>query len=657
MERNAGVILSHGLWQRRFGGDPRVVGRSITLNDRATTVVGVLPPSFDFATTFTPASPVDMIVPFPITPETDRWGNTLAVLARLKPGVSIRQAQAELDVINDRIRRAHPEQWPFGAKVTGLQDQLTGRFRRALLVLLSAVGAVLVIACANLSSLLLVRAAGRRKEVAIRSALGAGRWRLVRQMLTESLFIGICGAALGIALAFLPVHYVGSIRAVSIPLLRTVGIDITALLFALAAALATGFLCGIVPALQISGSSESAVLGETGRGLTESRRTAWMRTSFVVSEIALACVLLAGAGLLIRSFLRVLDVDLGFRPDGAAAWRIETGGRYSKPEQLTAFYDRLVHAVEAVPGVESAGITDALPLSRDRSWGIFVRGVVYRRGEEPDAHPRLIDSRYIRTMRIPLLAGRDLSPHDTAQSEKVVLLNEKAARLLWPGQDPVGRMVVINGDRRVVGVVGNVRHQALEEEGGLEAYLPITQVPNASVELVIRSKLPLKDLVPGVRTALRSVDPSLPTAQYQALGELVDRAVSPRRFLMLMLGGFASAALILASIGIYGVVSYTVARRTPEIGIRMALGASAGQVLRSVLTQTVVLASCGIAMGLVGALVAGRVAASLLFGLAPTDLPTFSATVVVLVTVALLAGYFPARRASRVDPALALRPE
>jgi predicted permease len=649
------VILTHALWERRFAADPRIIGRSIRLNDKATTIVGVLPAAFDFSAVFTPGSRVDLLTPFPITQETDRWGNTLAVIGRLKPGAGVRQAQAELDVINEQIRRAHPERWTFGAKVMALQDYLTNRFRRGLLVLLCAVAAVLLIACTNLSNLMLARAAARRKEMAVRSALGAGRSRLVRQMLTESLVLSLAGAVVGLLIAYAGIKYLTTIRSVSIPLLRTVTLDGSALLFTLLAALATGVLFGIAPALQISGSNESESLKESGRGLSESKRTAWTRSALVVSQVALACVLLVGAGLLMRSFLHVLEVNPGFQVERVASWRIDAGGKYTTGAQQIALFDRLVRAVEAVPGVELAGITDALPLSRDRSWGAFARGVVYPKGQAPIVHPRLVDWRYIRTMRIPLIAGRDLNEHDTAASDKVILVNEKMARRLWPGQNPIDQIAIVGGERRVVGVVGNVRHQALEDEGELEVYLPITQRPSDSVELVVRTKLAVSALAPGVRAALESIDAELPAAEYHELGELVDKAVSPRRFMVLLLGVFAAAALLLASIGIYGVVSYTVNQRTHEIGIRMALGASSGDVQRRVFAQTIALVSSGIAIGVAGALILARVIASLLFRLEPADPLTFLITVAVLLVVAILAGYVPALRASRVDPMSALR--
>jgi predicted permease len=649
------VILTHGLWKRLFAFDPNVTGRSITLNDKATTIVGVLPPGFDFSTVFTPGSRVDMLVPFPLTQETDRWGNTLAVLGRLKPKVTVSQAQAEFDVINEQIRSSNKDRWTFGAKLTPLQERLTARFRRALIILLCAVAAVLLVACTNLSNLMLARAASRRREMAIRSALGASRWRLVRQTLTESLLLSGLGALVGLGLAYTGIRFVSSIQGVTIPLLETVRLDSTALFFTALSAIATGLLFGIVPALQTSGANDADSLKESSRGLSESRKSHWTRNSLVVSQVALACILLVGAGLLIRSFVRVLEVDPGFRADRAAAWRIDAGGRYTTDKEQVAFYDRLVRSVEGVPGVESAGITDALPLSRDRSWDMVPRGAVYPPGMTPLGHPRLIDWRYLRTMGIPLLSGRDFNEADSASTEKVIIVNQKAAQRLWPGRDAIGQMVGVDEMRRVVGVAGNVRHEAMEAEGGLEFYIPIPQNTNGSVELVVRTRLAPAAIAPGVRAAMRAVEPELPTAEYQELGELIDRAVSPRRFMVWLLGAFAAAALLLASIGIYGVISYAVSQRIPEIGIRMALGASAGTVRRAVMNQTIALVSIGVAVGLCGGLIVARLMASLLYRLEPLDSITFAVSVGVMFTVALVAGYVPALRASRVDPASALR--
>lgn len=649
------VILTHGLWERRFASDPNIIGRSITLNNGPASIIGVLPLEFSFSTVFEPGSRVDMLVPFPLTQATDRWGNTLAILGRLKPGTTIQQAQAEFEVINESLRRADPQRWTFGAKLTSLREHLTGRFRRGLLILLCAVGGVLLIGCTNLSNLLLARGAGRRTEVAIRSALGAGRGRLVRQMLTESLILSACGAVAGTGLAWLAVRYVSSIETVSMPLLRTVRIDGTALLFTAFIALVTGVLFGIVPAFQVSGTNDSESLKDTGRGMSGSRRAAWTQGALVVSEVALACVLLVGAGLLIRSFLHVLDVDLGFRAERATAWRISAGSQRNNTALQTAFYDRLVQSVETIPGVVSAGVTDALPLSRDRSWGMFAVGVNYPPGQVPVAHPRVIDWRYLKTMSIPFRDGRDFTARDNPQSELVAIVNEKAAKALWPGRSAIGQKVQFAGERRIVGVVANVRHLALEQEGGLEGYIPVAQAGSATVDLVIRSTLSQDALVASVRQALHSVEPALATEEFQQLGELVDRAVSPRRFMTWLLGGFAFCALMLAVIGIYGVVAYSVTQRKQEIGIRMALGASPALVQRKIVVDTIAIVSCGLLIGVIAALVLTRLANSLLYQLEPTDPLTFGVTIAVLLVAAAAAGYIPSLRASQVDPMSVLR--
>lgn len=649
------VIISHGLWRSRFGSDPNIVGRKLTMNNAPASVAGVLPATFDFSTMFVPGARVDMLVPFPLTQRTDGWGNTLAVIGRLRPGATIGQAKAELEGINEDLRRADPGRWAFGSRVTNLREHLTGRFRQGLLILLFAVGGVLLIACANLSNLLLARGAARRKELAIRSALGASRLRLVRQLLTESLILSVLGAVGGIAFAWIAVRYLASIEGVSLPLLRTVQIDGTALVFTIAIAMVTGILFGLAPALQASGAKESESLKETGRGMSGSKRSVWTQSALVVSEAALACVLLIGAGLLVRSFLNVMHVDMGFQPQQTIAWRISAGSQVNTAQAAAAFYERLVKPIEAIPGVVSAGVTDALPLSRDRSWGIFAKGVTYPRGLNPIAHPRIIDWRYLKTMGIPLRAGRNFTAADNGDSEKVIIINEKAAKAIWPGQDPVGRFVSFGGDRRVVGVVGNVRHLAVEREGGMEAYIPVTQAGSGSVDLVVRSTLPPQALIASVRRTLQSVEPSLATEEFQMLGDLVDRAVSPRRFLTLLLGAFAGAAFILAAIGIYGVVSYRVTQRMQEIGIRMALGASPGQVQRKIVFDAVALVSLGLAIGTVAALMLTRLASSLLFQMKAADPLTFGIAISALALAAGLAGYIPALRASRFDPIAVLR--
>jgi predicted permease len=653
------TLLGYSFWERRFGGDPAIVGKTITLNDQSTTVIGVLPASFDFASVFSPGSKVDMLVPFPITQETDRWGNTLAVIGRLKPGATIAGAQAEFDLINQQLKQAHPERGTrFGAKLTALQEQISGRFRRAFLILFGAVGCVLLIACTNLSNLLLARASSRRKEMAVRLALGATRMRLVRQLLTESILLACLGAAIGLPLAYLGTRGLATSRAFSIPLLQTAQIDVTALAFTLIVAFAVGLLFGIVPALQISSTDVHEDLKDASRGSSPGKGRARIGGALVVAEVALACVLLVGAGLLVRSFQRLLEVDLGFRPEQAASWRIETGSRFSNATQQSNFFEEVVRAVEAVPDVEAVGLTDTLPLGRNRSWGLRARGVTYPDRQIPIAFPRIINPGYIRTMRIPLRAGREFTAQDTAETQRVLIVNETTARTLWPNQNAVGQIAIVGSNEwQVVGVVSDVRHSSLELEGGMEMYLPITQSGSGSVDLVVRTKSSIESLVPGVRAAFKKVDPNLPTSDYQTLGEIVDQAVSPKRFVMILLVGFSALALILATLGIYGVISYSVSQRTHEIGLRMALGAPASAVLRMVLGQGAKLVLAGAAIGLVASFALTRLMASLLFGVPPTDPMTFIAMTLLLAFVALLACYLPARRATKVDPMIALRYE
>jgi predicted permease len=653
------ALLTHGFWTRRFGSDPGVVGQSITLNNKATTIVGILPASFDFGSTFAPGSRLDVLLPFPICEETNRWGNTLAVIGRLKPGVTIQSAQAEFDLITPQVQEAHPERNQNGAKLTGLQERISGRLRPAFLVLICAVASVLLIACSNLSNLLLARATSRRKEMAIRVALGADRRRLVRQMLTESLLLSCCGAAIGLPLAFVATRAIAATRGIGIPLLQTVSIDGTALIFTILAALMTGLLFGIVPALQVSRWDVHLSLKEASRGSSEGGPGNWIRSALVVSEVALSCVLLVGAGLLMRSFLRLLEVDPGFRPEQAAAWRIETGGRYQTAEERERLYNRLVRSIEAVPGVESVGMTDALPLGRNRAWGIRAKGETYTRETFPIAFPRLIDPGYIRTMKIPLRAGREFTEHDTAESQKVLVVNETMARRLWPDRDPLGQIALTGREEwQVVGIVADVRHSALEQGSSLEMYFPIAQNRDwSSMDLVVRAGIPIESLVPSVRAALRNVDADLPNSDYQPLQQLVDQAVSPRRFVTELLGGFSILALILASLGIYGVISYSVNQRRNEIGIRIALGAQTPAVLRLILGQGAKLALIGLGIGLGASLALTRVLSGLLYGIGATDPLTFVVIALLLASVALLACYIPARRGTKVDPMVALRYE
>jgi len=651
------VLLGHGLWVRRFASDPGIVGRALTLNDEPVTVVGVLPESFHFASVFAPGSHIDLYFPFPLTAETNRWGNTLAIIGRLKPGATLPRARAEVAILSRHLTEAHErDRNDFAARLSFLREHVSGRLRPALVVLACAVGVVILIVCANLSNLLLARTATRQKEIAIRVALGAGRARLIRQMLTESVVLSCCGAVLGIVLAVAGTPALAHMDGISIPLLEDVRIDMGVLGFTLSMAVLTGLIFGLVPALQVRASAVHDALKDTSRGSTEAKGRTWIRSGLVISEVAFACVLLVGAGLLIRSFLRVLDVNLGFRPERAAAVRVDPSQQHSTQAQQNAYFDEVLRLARDIPGIGAAGLTDALPLGRNRSWGSPVKGVDYAKGQYPDAFVRIVSDSYIKAMGIPVIAGRDITARDTPSTELVILINQTMARNLFPGGNAIGQIIRSDKDRRVVGIVGDVRHLALEQGAGNEMYIPIRQTGDfASVDLVLRTTLPPSELASAVRGALKSIAPNLPRNDFRTLQQLVDKAVSPRRFVVMLLGGFALFALILASLGIYGVISYSVNQRTQETGIRMALGASAGDLQARIMMQTLGLAVIGMLLGGAASWALARALSGLLFGVAPGDPVTFLGMLAALTVVAALAGHLPARRASRIDPMVALR--
>jgi predicted permease len=650
------VLLSHGLWTRRFGSDPGIVGHTLTIDDAPVAVAGVLPASFDLASVFAPGSHFDLYFPFPLSAETNRWGNTMAIVGRLKPGVAVSGARAELKILAAQMTRAHPERNDFEGSLTPLAEHVSGRIRPALLVLAFAVGVVMLIVCANLSNLLLARTATRQKEIAIRAALGAGQGRLIRQMLTEGVALSCCGALLGVILAAGGTHILARLDALSIPLLVSVRTDGTVLAFCLIAAMLTGVVFGLAPALRVPANTLHDVLKDTARGSTAGKSRNWIRSALVVSEIAFACVLLVSAGLLVRSFLRVLDVNLGFQPERAATVRVDPDARYSTQAKQNAYFDEVLRRTRDIPGIQAAGLTDALPLGRNRSWGAPAKGQVYPPGKFPDAFVRIVSDGYLKAMGIALIAGRDISERDTPATEPVIAINETMARTLWPGQNAVGQIMLACGERRVVGVVGDVRHLALEQASGMEMYLPMRQCADiSSVDLVVRSSLPMAALAASVRAALQPIAPNLPGKGFRTLQQLVDKAVSPRRFVVLLLGGFALFALLLASLGIYGVVSYGVNQRTQEIGIRMALGASASRLQAGIIAQTLGLAAVGMLIGAVASRALAGALSGMLFGVTANDAPTLLGMPLVLGLVAAIAGFIPARRASRIDPSTALR--
>jgi predicted permease len=650
------ALLSYGFWQRRFASDPAVVGRKLTLDSKPVMVVGVLPASFDFASVFASGTPVDVFIPYPLTEENNGHGNTMQAVGRLRPGATAASAQAEFTVLGKQLEIQHPERNPVKPRLTPLQRHVNGRVSPALIVLACAVGVVMLIVCANLSNLQLARLGARQKEMAMRAALGAGRLRLLRQMLTESVALSCCGAALGLILAIAGTRAIAHLDAFNIPLLASVRLDGDALGFTLLAAVLTGVLFGLLPALQVRSFAVGEALKNGSRGSSGGKRHAWVRNGLVVSEVAFACTLLVGAGLLLRSFQRVLDVDPGFQPEGVATLRVDPSFLFSGLAQQNSYLDEVLRRTRSLPGMRAAGLTDVLPLEGDRSWQVSGKGQVYPKDRHPEAYIRVVSDGYFESVGIRLQAGRTFTERDRASSEPVAMVNETLARTLWPGQDAVGQVVTQDGGRRVVGVVGDVRHEALEKEGDSEMYLPMRQTFDyPAMNLVVRTVLPPDRLAPAIRAALRPIDSNLPVREFTTLQELVDKAVSPRRFLVLLLAGFAAFALILASLGIYAVISYSVSQRVQEIGIRMALGASATHLQGRILLHTFGLAAVGLALGMAASRALTRALESMLCGVTPGDPMTFLGIGALLIVVAAIAGYLPARRASQIDPMVALR--
>ncbi|HEY6552257.1 MAG TPA: ABC transporter permease, partial [Vicinamibacteria bacterium] len=648
--------LSHSFWKRRFGSDPLVVGRTLTLDTKAVTVVGVLPSTFDFDAIFSPGSEIDVITPFPLTPETARWGNTLFGIGRLRPGVTVAAAQAELTLISERLRKTLPNGGGFGAKVSPLGEALRGRFKSAFLILGGAVACILAIACVNLSNLLLARANVRRQEFSVRVALGASRRRLAQQTLTESLLLAVAGSMVGLPIAIVATRGLARLQTFGVPLLQDARVDPLALAVTIGLTTLAGLACGLLPALHLARGHHGQALHAASHQRSAGRSAATARNALVVAEVALACVLLVGAGLLIRSFNALLQVPLGFAPEHAMAWRVDPPRRFANNAEGTAYLDAAVRRVASLPGVEAVGLGDTLPLGRNRTWGAGALGVKYPDGEYPIAYPRIVDHRYLQVMRIPLLTGRYFDERDDANAAKTVIINESLARRLWPDREAVGQKLAQNGGSTVIGVVGNVRHGSLEEAGGHEMYFDFRQGAGwGGMEMVLRSTRPPESLVPDVRAALTAHDPGLPNGEFYPLERLIDNAVAPRRLITRLLGFFSTLALTLAALGLYGVISYSVTQRRQEIGIRMAVGAQRADVLRIVLSSGLKLVGVGVFLGLAGALALTRLLQALLFGVTAHDPIVYLGNAALLLGVATLACALPALRAARVDPMATLR--
>jgi predicted permease len=656
-ERSA-VLLSYAFWQTQFNSDRAIVGRTITLNNsQSVTVVGVLPSTFDFGAVFAPGAKLDFFRALHMEDIKD-YGHMLSLVGRLKPGVTPAQAQAESNVLFPQLRPNGNLGWAtdVNTTITGLKDHIAGKLRRSLIALWFAVGLVLLIVCVNLSNLLLARGATRSKEFAMRSALGAGRGRLIRQLLTESLVLSGVGAALGLGIAFATVSYLAHQGSITLPLLSEARVDGAAVLWTLAIAVLTALLFGVVPSFRIAGTTLQEALKDGGHGMSDGRNRHRMRSILVILEIALACVLLVGAGLLLRSFLRVLDVDIGFQPSHAAAIKMDfdDGGNAAR---RSAILQEVLARVTAIPGIEAAGISDKLPLDLNRSWELIAKGAIP--AADKDAFVYIVTPGYIQAMGMHLRAGRDFSWQDSADREHVIIINEAAARREWPGQDPIGRIAegIGSGDTRVIGVIADVRESSVESASSPQVLAPITQQLPEGAELVVRTTLPPNVLAASVLSTLRSINPGQTAYEFRPIQQIVDHAVSPRRFFVQLVGVFAGLGLLLASLGIYGVISYSVTQRTHEIGIRMALGATSSRVQMSVIAGTLKLALLGIGAGTIASFVAARAIATLLFGIEPTDPWTFTGMILLLGGVALMAAYIPARRAAKVDPMVALRYE
>ncbi len=652
------IVVSHGLWQRRFNGDPKILGKSVTLNGAPVTVVGVMPASFTFS------GESEFWRPLALNPSrATRGGHFLAVIARLKPGVTVERAGTEMRTIAERLAVQYPESSANeSAEVIGLHANMVEHIRSALLIILAAVGALILIACANVANLLLVRASIRGKEIAIRIALGAGRLRLILQMLAESVVLALAAGFVGVLIAYWGIRPIQTLSAGSIPRAGSIAIDGTVLAFALAVSVATGILFGLAPAWQASRATIGSVLKDGGRSSTASGGR-WIRNALLVAEVAMSVVLLVTATLLLRSFSRLIHVDPGFRSEHVLSFRVALpNNAYSDDHLKIAFFDRLMERLEGLPDVTAAGMIQTLPMRGDYLLSFTIEGrPPVGPNQEPSANHRVISPEYFKAMGIPLLRGRVFTRDDRDKSPMVAIVDQAFVDRYFPDQDPIGQGLDIgngtDGFYKIVGVVGNVRQDSLDSNPSPTMYVPHTQDVFGSMWVVVRAKSEPTQLSAAARQAVRDIDNGLPAFAMTPLGDVVSESVAQRRFSMLLIALFASVALILAAVGLYGVVSYGVSQRTQEIGLRMAIGAQRHDVLRLVVGNGMKFAMIGAGIGVACALALSRVAATMLFELTPFDPVSYSSTAAVLLAVAIVACYVPARRAMQVDPIVALRAE
>ncbi len=661
------VVLSHHLWMRLFNGDQQVLGKTLTLSGNLYEIIGVMPPGFRH-----PGGVAELWTPLalPADAATNRQARFCRVLGRLKPQVTLQQAQAEMTRLAERIAQEHPGSTTReGVKLASLRDEQVGDVRPALLLLLGAVGFVLLIACANVANLLLARAATRRKEIAVRTALGANRWRLLRQFLTESLVLSFIGGALGLLLAIWSTGpmlrmFPNNIENLNLPKVESLPIDWKVLVFTLAACVLTGLIFGIVPALQASKADINLTLKESG-GRSATGGSSRLRNTLVIAEIALSLMLLIGAGLLLKSFAQLQRSDFGFNPNQVLTVQVLLPQqKYPQPAKRLQFLQDSLQRIENLPGVESVGATNFLPLTG--FWGTSTFTLEGQPppnpGDEPEADNRTATPNYFRSMGIRLIDGREFTEQDREGAPQVLIVNETLARKFWAGDSPVGKRLNLGDAQQpdwweIVGVVGDIKSFGLEKETHADIFRPFAQLPFPIMAFTIRTSTDPMSLAPAVRREIWSVDKDQPLFKVLSLEQLAAESVSLRRVSLILLGTFAALALIIASVGIYGVMSYTVTERTQEMGIRLALGARQSDILKLIVGQGSLLTAIGVGLGLIAAFILSRLIANLLYGVSATDAFTLFAAALLSASVALLACYLPARRAMKVDPMTALRNE